>query len=64
MFDQAYLTKNHTVNGKAVSFLEAAQIFNLGVFTSVPLLQGKIVNCKCNARNLMVIVHLFVFYNL
>ena len=43
MLDQAYLTKNHTVNGKTVSLLEAAQIFNLGVFTSVPLLQGKLL---------------------
>jgi len=43
MLDQAYLTKNHTVNGKTVSLLEAAQAFNLGVFTSVPLLQGKLL---------------------
>jgi len=43
MFDQAYLTKNHTVNGKTLSFLEAAQSFNLGVFTSVPLMQGKLL---------------------
>ena len=46
MFDQAYLTKNHTVNGKTVSFLEAAQVFNLGVFTSVPLLQGKLLTAN------------------
>ena len=43
MFDQAYLTKNHNVNGKTISFLEAAQTFNLGIFTSVPLLQGKLL---------------------
>ena len=46
MLDQAYLTKNHNVNGKTVSFLEAAQTFNLGVFTSVPLLQGKLLNAN------------------
>ena len=46
MLDQAYLTKNHTVNGKTVSLLEAAQIFNLGVFTSVPLLQGKLLTAN------------------
>ena len=46
MFDQAYLTKNHTVNGKTVSFLEAAQSFNLGVFTSVPLMQGKLLTAN------------------
>ena len=46
MLDQAYLTKNHNVNGKTVSFLEAAQKFNLGVFTSVPLLQGKLLTAN------------------
>jgi len=46
MFDQAYLTKNHTVNGKTISFLEAAQSFNLGVFTSVPLMQGKLLTAN------------------
>ena len=46
MFDQAYLTKNHTINGKTISFLEAAQMFNLGVFTSVPLLQGKLLTAN------------------
>ena len=44
MLDQAYLTKNHNVNGKTVSLLEAAQTFDIGVFTSVPLLQGKLLN--------------------
>jgi len=43
MLDQAYLTKNHSVNGKTVSVLEAAQEFNLGVFTSVPIMQGKLL---------------------
>tara|TARA_B100000029_G_scaffold310127_1_gene302654 strand:- start:726 stop:1457 length:732 start_codon:yes stop_codon:yes gene_type:complete len=46
MFDQAYLTKNHNVNGKTISFLEAAQTFNLGIFTSVPLLQGKLLTAN------------------
>ena len=46
MLDQAYLTKNHNVNGKTVSLLEAAQTFNLGVFTSVPLLQGKLLTAN------------------
>ena len=46
MLDQAYLTKNHNVNGKTISFLEAAQTFNLGVFTSVPLLQGKLLTAN------------------
>ena len=43
MLDQAYMTKNHNVDGKTVSVLEAAQKFNLGVFTSVPLMQGKLL---------------------
>ena len=43
MLDQAYITKNHNINGKTVSVLEAAQKFNLGVFASVPLLQGKLL---------------------
>ena len=41
--DQAYMLKNHNVDGKTVSALEAAQKFNLGVFTSVPLMQGKLL---------------------
>jgi aryl-alcohol dehydrogenase-like predicted oxidoreductase len=43
MLDQAYLTKNHNVGGKTVSALEAAKEFNLGVFTSVPIMQGKLL---------------------
>jgi len=43
MLDQAYLTKNHNVGGKTESVLEAAQEFNLGVFTSVPIMQGKLL---------------------
>ena len=43
MLDQAYITKNHNIDGKTVSVLEAAQKFNLGVFTSVPLMQGKLL---------------------
>ena len=46
MLDQAYMTKNHNVGGKTVSVLEAAQEFNLGVFTSVPLLQGKLLTAN------------------
>ena len=41
--DQAYMLKNHNVDGKTVSVLEAAQEFNLGVFTSVPIMQGKLL---------------------
>jgi len=48
MLDQAYLTKNHIIDGKTVSALEAAQKFNLGVFTSVPLMQGKLLTANAN----------------
>ena len=44
--DQAYMLKNHNVDGKTVSALEAAQKFNLGVFTSVPLMQGKLLTAN------------------
>jgi len=43
MLDQAYMIKNQNVSGKTVSVLEAAQEFNLGVFTSVPIMQGKLL---------------------
>ena len=46
MLDQAYMLKNHNVDGKTVSVLEAAQKFNLGVFTSVPLMQGKLLTAN------------------
>ena len=48
MLDQAYITKNHNIDGKTVSVLEAAQKFNLGVFTSVPLMQGKLLTANVN----------------
>ena len=48
MLDQAYMIKNHGVDGKTVSALEAAQKFNLGVFTSVPLMQGKLLTINAN----------------
>ena len=44
--DQAYMLKNHNVDGKTISALEAAQKFNLGVFTSVPLMQGKLLTAN------------------
>lgn len=41
--DQAYMLKNQQVDGKDVSILEAAMIYNIGVFTSVPLMQGRLL---------------------
>jgi len=41
--DQAYMLKNQQVDGKNVSILEAAKFYNIGIFTSVPLMQGKLL---------------------
>lgn len=42
-YDQALLAKNQTLDGKSVSLLEAAVKLNVGVFTSVPLMQGRLL---------------------
>jgi predicted aldo/keto reductase-like oxidoreductase len=42
-YDQALLKKNQTLDGKLVSILEAAAKLNIGVFTSVPLMQGRLL---------------------
>lgn len=41
--DQALMLKNQQSNGADVSILEAAQSNEIGVFTSVPLMQGKLL---------------------
>jgi aryl-alcohol dehydrogenase-like predicted oxidoreductase len=43
-FDQAYMQKNQLVDGKSVSILDSAKQLNIGVFTSVPLMQGKLLD--------------------
>ena len=62
--DQALMEKNQTVNGNQVSILDAAKEFGIGVFTSVPLMQGKLLapgmmpefgNLKPNLRALQFI---------
>ena len=42
-FDQALLLKNQTVNGSPNSILESAIELGIGVFTSVPLMQGRLL---------------------
>jgi aryl-alcohol dehydrogenase-like predicted oxidoreductase len=42
-YDQAYMLKNQQVNGDNVSILGAAQTYGIGVFTSVPLMQGRLL---------------------
>ena len=43
-YDQALLTKNQTFDGKQVSTLEAAVSLGIGVFTSVPFMQGRLLS--------------------
>lgn len=42
-YDQAFMLKNQPINGKMMSILDAAQICGIGVFTSVPLMQGRLL---------------------
>jgi predicted aldo/keto reductase-like oxidoreductase len=42
-YDQAFMLKNQPANGTQVSILEAAQNNGIGVFTSVPLMQGRLL---------------------
>ena len=42
-FDQALLKKNQLFDGSNVSILEAASKLGLGVFTSVPFMQGRLL---------------------
>ena len=43
-YDQALLTKNQTFDGKQTSTLEAALSLDIGVFTSVPFMQGRLLS--------------------
>ena len=42
-YDQALLTKNQILQNQNMSTLEAATRLNIGVFTSVPLMQGRLL---------------------
>jgi aryl-alcohol dehydrogenase-like predicted oxidoreductase len=42
-YDQALLAKNQILDGRSISVLEAALKLNVGVFTSVPLMQGRLL---------------------
>ena len=42
-YDQALLTKNQTLQNQSMSILEAATRLNTGVFTSVPMMQGRLL---------------------
>ena len=45
-YDQALLKKNQEVNGQLDSILDASLKLNIGVFTSVPLMQGRLVTSE------------------
>ena len=42
-YDQALLAKYQTMQGKMVSVLEAASALGIGVFTSIPFMQGRLL---------------------
>jgi aryl-alcohol dehydrogenase-like predicted oxidoreductase len=42
-YDQALLSRNQSVDAKQVSILEAAVTLGIGVFTSVPFMQGRLL---------------------
>lgn len=42
--DQALMIKNQSFDGKIDSILQAAKHYEIGVFTSVPLMQGKLLS--------------------
>jgi len=47
-FDQAFMQKNQIVEGKSLSILDSAKQLNVGVFTSVPLMQGRLLDWAKN----------------
>jgi len=42
-YDQALISKNQTIQSKPVSILESAVTLGIGVFTSVPFMQGRLL---------------------
>jgi aryl-alcohol dehydrogenase-like predicted oxidoreductase len=42
-YDQAFMLKSQSVSGQDVSVLDAASSLGIGVFTSVPLMQGRLL---------------------
>ena len=49
-FDQAYMQKNQSGNTNNLSILESSLENNIGVFTSVPLMQGKLLDWIKNKK--------------
>ena len=42
-YDQALLLKNHILDGEDASVLQMAKVRNIGVFSSLPLMQGRLL---------------------
>jgi predicted aldo/keto reductase-like oxidoreductase len=42
-YDQALLAKNQTLDGQSSTILDSAIALKVGVFTSVPLMQGRLL---------------------
>jgi aryl-alcohol dehydrogenase-like predicted oxidoreductase len=42
-YDQAFMLKSQSLNGNDVTILDAARTLGIGVFTSVPLMQGRLL---------------------
>ena len=51
-FDQAFMQKNQLVSGDNLSILGSAKKLNIGVFTSVPLMQGRLLDWAKNKPEL------------
>ena len=49
-FDQAYIKENQLYKQEQISILECAQRLGIGVFTSVPLMQGKLLEWVKNCQ--------------
>jgi len=49
-FDQAYMKKNQPYVQEKISILECAQRLGIGVFTSVPLMQGRLLEWVKNSQ--------------
>ena len=49
------MQKNQLVDGKSASILDSAKQLNIGVFTSVPLMQGKLVDWAKNKSDLSAV---------
>ena len=47
-FDQAFMQKNQMVDGKSLTILDSAKQLSIGVFTSVPLMQGRLLDWAKN----------------